>query len=66
MTYSPRGGDLSGHDVVVNGWAHRSTVTKEDLQHYAKDAGKSDQEVAAITKDEQQLTFMADGVVVRN
>ena len=57
--------DLSGHDVVVNGWAHRSTVTKEDLQHYAKDAGKSDQEVAAITKDEQQLTFMADGVLVK-
>jgi len=58
--------DLSGHDVVVSGWAHRSTVTKADLQHYAKDAGQTDQQVAAITRDEQQLTFVADGVLVRN
>ncbi|MFD2720252.1 DUF4920 domain-containing protein [Hymenobacter monticola] len=58
--------DLSGHEVVVSGWAYRSTVPKSELQHYAKDAGKSDQEVAAITQDEQQLTFMADGVRVVN
>ena len=57
--------DLSGHEVVVSGWAHRSTVPKADLQHYAKDAGKTDKEVAAITQDEQQLTFLADGVLVR-
>ena len=58
--------DLSGHHVVVSGWAHRSVVPKADLQHYAKDAGKTDQEIAAITQDEQQLTFMADGVLVRD
>ena len=58
--------DLSGHEVIVSGWAHRSTVPKSELQHYAKDAGKTDQEVAAITQDEQQLTFMADGVRVVN
>ncbi|MBD2721138.1 DUF4920 domain-containing protein [Hymenobacter armeniacus] len=58
--------DLSGHDVVVSGWAYRSTVPKSELQHYAKDAGKSEKEVAAITQDEQQLTFMADGVRVVN
>ncbi|WP_083320770.1 DUF4920 domain-containing protein [Hymenobacter glacialis] len=58
--------DLSGRTVVVSGWAHRSTVPKADLQHYAKDAGKSGQEIAAITRDEQQLTFMADGVLVRD
>jgi len=58
--------DLSGHEVVVKGWAHRSTVSKDELQHYAKDAGKDAKEVAAITQDEQQLTFMADGVLVKN
>ena len=58
--------DLSGHEVVVSGWAYRSTVPKSELQHYAKDAGKTDQEVAAITQDEQQLTFLADGVRVVN
>ncbi|MCI1187421.1 DUF4920 domain-containing protein [Hymenobacter sp. DH14] len=58
--------DLSGHEVVVSGWAYRSTVPKSELQHYAKDAGKTDQEVAAINQDEQQLTFLADGVRVLN
>lgn len=58
--------DLSGHEVVVSGWAYRRTVPKSELQHYAKDAGKTDQEVAAITQDEQQLTFLADGVRVVN
>ncbi|SFP84301.1 DUF4920 domain-containing protein [Hymenobacter arizonensis] len=57
--------DLSGRNVVVSGWAHRSTVTAADQQHYLRDAGKSEKEVAAITKDEQQLTFMADGVLVQ-
>lgn len=58
--------NLSGHEVVVSGWAYRSTVPKGELQHYAQDAGKTDQEVAAITQDEQQLTFIADGVRVVN
>ncbi|MBD2768307.1 DUF4920 domain-containing protein [Hymenobacter sp. BT664] len=58
--------DLSGHTVVVSGWAHRSTVPKEELQHYAKDAGKSSQEIAAITQNEEQVTFLADGVLVQD
>ena len=58
--------DLSGHEVVVSGWAYRRIVPKSELQHYAKDAGQTDQEVAAITQDEQQLTFLADGVRVVN
>lgn len=58
--------DLSGHTVVVSGWAHRGTVSATDQQHYLRDAGKSDQEVAAVTQDEQQLTFLADGVLVRD
>ncbi|RSK24058.1 DUF4920 domain-containing protein [Hymenobacter metallilatus] len=56
--------DISGKTVVINGWAHRETVPVSDLQHYAKDAGKSDAEVAAITKPQQQLNFEADGVLV--
>lgn len=56
--------DISGKTVVINGWAHRETVSVDELQHYAKDAGKSEKEVAAITKPEQQLNFEADGVLV--
>ncbi|UYZ64228.1 DUF4920 domain-containing protein [Hymenobacter weizhouensis] len=56
--------DIAGKTVVINGWAHRETVPVEDLRHYAQDAGKSAQEVAAITQPEQQLNFEADGVLV--
>lgn len=58
--------DLSGHAVVVQGWAHREVVPVAYLQHYAKDAGKSAKEIAAITHDETQLNFEADGVRVIN
>ena len=58
--------DISGHEVVVSGWAHRSTVSKAEQQHYAKDAGKSEKEIAAITADVHQVTFMADGVLIKN
>lgn len=56
--------DIVGKTVVINGWAHRETVPVEDLQHYAKDAGKSEKEVAAITQPEHQLNFEADGVLI--
>ncbi|UOQ55694.1 DUF4920 domain-containing protein [Hymenobacter cellulosivorans] len=58
--------DISGKTVVINGWAHREVVPVEDLQHYAKDAGKSAKEVAAITQPEEQLNFEADGVLVQD
>ncbi|RYU80496.1 DUF4920 domain-containing protein [Hymenobacter persicinus] len=57
--------DLTGKTVVINGWAHREQVPVSDLQHYAKDAGKSAKEVAAITQPEEQLNFEADGVLVQ-
>ncbi|MBC6698750.1 DUF4920 domain-containing protein [Hymenobacter sp. BT190] len=56
--------DISGQTVVIDGWAHREVVPVSDLQHYAKDAGKSEKEVAAITKPEVQLNFEASGVLV--
>lgn len=57
--------DISGKTIVINGWAHRETVPVADLQHYAKDAGKSAAEIAAITEPQQQLNFEADGVLVQ-
>ncbi|NVO31810.1 DUF4920 domain-containing protein [Hymenobacter lapidiphilus] len=57
--------DISGKTIVINGWAHRETVPVSDLQHYAKDAGKSAAEIAAITEPQQQLNFEADGVLVQ-
>ncbi|MDO7845695.1 DUF4920 domain-containing protein [Hymenobacter sp. M29] len=58
--------DLSGHDVVVSGWAHRTTTTVADQQHYLRDAGKSEKEIAAITQPKEEVSFLADGVLVQN
>lgn len=58
--------DLSGHTVVVSGWVHRATVSVADQQHYLRDAGKPEPEIAAITQAKQELDFLADGVLVQN
>ena len=58
--------DLSGHEVVVSGWVHRETTSVADQQHYLRDAGKTDKEIAAITEPKKELNFLADGVLVQN
>ena len=56
--------DIVGKEVVIHGVASKKEVSVEDLQHYAKDAGKSDEEIAAITSPESTLAFEADGVII--
>lgn len=58
--------DIAGKTVVVEGVAEVSTTSVVDLQHYAEDAGKSKAEIRKITKPEKALTFVADGVIVKN
>ena len=58
--------DITGKTVVIDGWAHREVVPVSDLQHYAKDAGKPAEAIAAITQPEEQLNFEADGVLVQD
>ncbi len=54
----------AGKEAVVDGWAYREVVSVEELRHYAEDEGKSKEEIAKITKPEERITFMADGVVI--
>ena len=43
----------------------RNLITSvSKLQHYAKDAGKSDEEVAKITEPKSEIVFTASGVLV--
>ena len=56
--------DLSGHKVAMKGLAYREVVPVEQLRHLAEDAGASPEEIAAITQPEEQIRFVADGVVV--
>ena len=56
--------DASG-EVVINGKAFVSETSVEDLKHYAKDGGKSDEEIATITNPEKTFGFVADGVLLK-
>lgn len=58
--------DLGGKEVVLDGFAYTDTTSIEKLRHYAKDAGKTEAEIAAITSPKEQIAFEAKGVVVMN
>jgi hypothetical protein len=57
--------DLGSEEVVLHGKAYYQVTPVDELRHYAEDAGKSPEEIAAITEPKQELRFLADGVQVR-
>lgn len=57
--------DLAGKTVVFEGEAQKKEVPAAHLQHYARDAGKSQEEIDKITEPKQELTFIADGVLIK-
>lgn len=56
--------DLGGHDVYIKGVAKRQLIPVDELKHYAEDAGKSQEEIDAITEPQEELTFLAEGVKI--
>ena len=54
--------NMAGKEIVFEGLAYRDTVTVDQLQHYAEDAGKSEEEIAEITEPKIGISFRADGV----
>ncbi len=54
--------DIAESEAIVHGKAFVTGTSVEDLKHYAKDAGKSEEEIAAITAPELTYGFTADGV----
>jgi hypothetical protein len=56
--------DAAGKDVVFEGEAKFETLDVKTLKHYAEDAGKSQEEIDAITEPETKLTFVASGVQI--
>ena len=57
--------DAAGKTAVVQGQAVMDTVDVATLRHYAEDAGKSAEEINAITEPEVKLSFTADGVILK-
>ncbi|MBW3518731.1 DUF4920 domain-containing protein [Flavobacterium sp. NKUCC04_CG] len=52
------------HEVIVSGKAYVNVVSVDELKHYAKDGGKTEAEIAAITEPKITYSFMADGVQI--
>ena len=52
-------------EVVVDGRAFVTEISVKELQHYAKDAGKTEEEIANITEPKFTYAFEADGVLMK-
>lgn len=57
--------DSKGSEAIVSGKAFKEETSVEELQHYAKDAGKSEKEIAAIKQPKMEYRFLADGVLLK-
>ena len=57
--------DSKGKDVIVDGKGFVKEISVKELQHYAKDAGKSEEEIAKITEPKRTLSFEANGVLLK-
>lgn len=56
--------DIDGREVVMHGQAYYAVTPIDELRHYAEDAGKSAEEIAAITEPKKELRFLASGVLL--
>jgi DNA-directed RNA polymerase subunit F len=53
-----------GKTVVIDGEVKMKTTSVAELQHYAEDAKKSKEEIAAITKPGKEVRVLAKGIVI--
>ena len=54
-----------GAEAIIKGIAKKEETSVEELKHYAKDAGKPEEEIAKITEPKVEYTFLADGVLLK-
>jgi hypothetical protein len=54
-----------GTGAYFHGEAYWDTVSVDMLQHFAEDAGKSQEEIDAITEPKFELGFEADGITLK-
>ena len=62
--FVPKNG-IEGKRTIINGKLSVDTLSIAQLQHYAEDAGKSKEEIALISKPEITISFLADGVLIK-
>jgi hypothetical protein len=57
--------DGAGLTAIVDGIAKVEVTSVADLQEYAKDDGKSKEDIAKITEPLKELVFEAKGVILK-
>ena len=62
--FVPKNG-IEEKSTIINGKLSVDTLSIAQLQHYAEDAGKSKEEIALISKPEITISFLADGVLIK-
>jgi len=56
--------DISGRQVVMDGYAFREITSVDELKHYAEDAKEPQEVIDAITAPKEEFKFMASGVLL--
>lgn len=55
---------LKGKNVILEGTAETKIISVEEQKHYAEDAKKSEAEINAISKPQEEIRFVANGIKV--
>ena len=56
---------LENKTVIIEGFAKRDTLSIQKLRHYAEDAGKSKADINQINNPEFKISFIANGVIIK-
>ena len=57
--------NIEGKKVIVDGKASIEILSVKQLQHYAYDAGKTDEEIKKIIDPKKVYSFEAKGVLIK-
>jgi hypothetical protein len=57
--------DAAGKTAIMKGVVKNEIVGVDELKHLAEDAGRSEKEINAIDKPKEELTFVAEGVIIK-
>ena len=63
--FVPKSG-LEKKETIIEGYPKQDTISVKMLKHYAEDAGKTKEEIDKITNPKYRISFIADGVIIKD
>lgn len=58
--------DAAGSHVFIAGKVIREVTPVDELQHYAEDAGESEEVIAQITEPKEEIKIDASGIIIQH